>query len=321
MNTPSAASAPTVAPEYSFILALYNGVALSQACLASLLASLPPSLSCEILLADDGSTDETSAWLDTLTDPRCIRISDTRNLGYAGNNNRAARFARGRWLVLLNNDLVFPAGWWAPFASALARPEFGVLGNVQYRVRDHALDHAGIAISAKAKPYHRQDLHPWERGVRSVSAVTGACLALRRETWLTLGGFDEGFRNGGEDVELCFRVRALGLAVGAAVESWVWHHVSPSPGRKQFDEANSRRLARKWRATLILLGVRAWCEQHLLRDASYATAFDHPFESLHMAAYVAGWASLPPTLAIRGLEEAMQVEERRWESLLGPAIR
>jgi len=104
------------------------------------------------------------------------------------------------------------------------------------------------------------------RPVRRVPAVTGACVVLPRALWEQLGGFDEGYMNGGEDIDLCFRARALGHVNVVALHSVVRHHVSASPGRKQRDEHNSRRLALRWREELITAaddGTRTWLPGYL----------------------------------------------------------
>ena len=94
--------------QVSFIIPLYNCLAHTQECLRTLQASLPAWLEHEIILVDDGSTDGTRAWLATLGAP-CRVLLNERNAGYAAANNRGAAVARGRILVLLNNDLILSA--------------------------------------------------------------------------------------------------------------------------------------------------------------------------------------------------------------------
>src|SRR5882762_7486457 len=115
----------------SFIIPLYNCLSLTQAMLASLRATLPPGLEGEIILADDGSTDGTRAWLKNLPSP-CRVILNERNLGFAGACNRGAAAATGEFLFFLNNDLVLLPHWLEPMLAAFDRfPAAGLVGNIQ----------------------------------------------------------------------------------------------------------------------------------------------------------------------------------------------
>lgn len=307
--------------QVSFVIPLYNCLNHTQACLASLQATLPRDLAHEIILVDDGSTDGTRDWLRTL--PAAIRVVlNESNLGYAGANNRGAALARGRFLALLNNDLILTSGWLEPILAAHRRlgPHAGVIGNVQRNARTGAIDHTGIVINLKAKPEHDTSFPPrwlrWIRPLRRVPAVTGACAFIERDLWGKLGGFDEVFRNGGEDVDLCFRARAAGRVNAVALRSVVLHHVSASPGRAVRNESNSRRLALRWRAQLEHLALRRWCWHHLDREwTSPHAALAHPdaraalFYALHLR-------RTPPRIAVDAMRAAMDHELARWERLL-----
>lgn len=306
----------------SFIIPLFNCLPLTQACLASLQATLPSGLAHEIILVDDGSTDGTREWLASLPEPFRV-VFNERNLGYAGANNRGAALARGRFLALLNNDLILTPGWLEPMLAAHRQlgPHAGLIGNVQLEAQSGAVDHAGMYVDPKGKPAHDRSL-PWFRSrlrpVRRVDFVTGACALIERSLWEQLGGFDEGFSNGGEDVDLCLRTRAAGRANAVALRSIVRHHVSASPGRKQRDEYNSRRLALRWRAELEQLALRRWCQDFLYREWSGPRdPSDHP-QARSILAYVLHLRRTPPPAALAGVRSAMDRELARWENILGP---
>jgi len=267
---PAAGTAILPAVQVSFIIPLYNCLELTRTCVESLQRSIPAGLVHEIILVDDGSTDGTRAWLAGLGAPFRVLLNE-RNLGYAGANNRGVAQATGSHLMLLNNDLEFHRGWLEPMFAVAKRlgPQAGLIGNVQRNARTGQIDHAGMRINAKGKPEHRSDAGAREAfwpGYRPVPAVTAACVLVARETWNTLGGFDEGFRNGGEDVDLCFKAASRGLINAVALRSVVLHHVSASPGRKLRDEQNSYRLARRWRSVLCGHAARAWCHDYLERE-------------------------------------------------------
>ena len=305
--------------QVSFIVPLYNCVAYTQAMLASLAASLPAGLQYEVILVDDGSTDGTRAWLATLGAPFRV-VFNPENLGYASANNRGAELARGESLALLNNDLILPPGWWEPLAALQRRlgDRAGVLGNVQRDARTGAVDHAGLFINAKGKPEHLRRRGWWTRAARRVPAVTGACCLIRRQLWQALGGFDPGFHNGCEDVDLCFRAEADGRINAVALRSVVRHHISASPGRKLRDEANTYRLTLRWQDRLVELGQPDWCRAHLAAHLPEPRDFPDPRLARSAACYVIGLKPRPPRRAAEGMRAALAVELNRWHALFNP---
>jgi GT2 family glycosyltransferase len=303
---------------------LFNCVALTRACIASLQETLPAGIDHEIILVDDGSTDGTRDWLRTLREPFRVLLND-KNLGYAAANNRGIALARGEFLALLNNDLVLGPRWLEPMLAAHAAlgPRAGVVGNVQLNAATGAVDHAGIDINRQGKPEHARSLPPrWSRRLRRtrvVPAVTGACLLVTRALWDRLGGFDEGFHNGGEDVDLCFRARAGGRVTVVALDSVIRHHVSSSPGRKLRDEENSYRLARRWRREFLADAAdatRGWCRDYL-RAALIAPKADEYALALRALMHASRLATRPPAAAALALESALAREFARWHAMFG----
>lgn len=307
--------------QVSFIIPLYNCLALTRACVESLAATLPPALTHEIVLVDDGSTDGTREWLATLRAPFRVALNE-RNLGYAIANNRGAALATGNRLVLLNNDLVLLPRWLEPMLAALDDPRLqaGVVGNVQRDARTGAIDHAGIVLTAQGKPEHARALPrpAWRHAarVRRVPAVTGACLLIERALWQQLGGLDQAFVNGGEDVDLCYRARAAGRNTVVALDSVVRHHVSASKGRKLRDEQNSFRLFRRWRREFIDDATQAWCRAYLQGAWVDPQSQEHRL-ARHALRHAAGLTAVPPPEAIAGLEAAHAREFARWEAMFG----
>lgn len=324
--TPAPGSGAPASPSFSFIIPLYNCLELTQACRASLQATLPAGISYEVIFVDDGSTDGTREWLATLGPPDRVLLNE-RNLGYARANNRAAGMARGEWLILLNNDLILLPGWFETLRRAHASlgQRAGLVGNVQLDVRSGLVDHAGIVINRQGKPVHDRTPPSWLarlfRPVRPVPAVTGACLIVERELWQQLGGFDEGYVNGGEDIDLCFRAHAAGRVNAVARRSVIRHHVSSSPGRKLRDEENSYRLARRWHREFVASApeaTRDWCREYLAailpepESARYELARHALLHALHLQ-------RKPPAEAIASLEAALEREFAEWRRRFGDA--
>ena len=305
---------------------LYNCLPLTQAMLASLRATLPAGLTHEIILVDDGSTDGTREWLATLREPPFHVLLNERNLGFAATNNRAAAIARGEFLALLNNDLVLLPGWLEPMLAAHAHlaPCAGLIGNVQLDARSGAIDHAGLDLTPTAKPIHVRHLPPrllrLLRPVHPMPAVTGACVLIERALWTNLGGFDEGYVNGGEDIDLCYRARAAGLINAVALRSVVRHHVSSSPGRKARDEQNSHRLALRWRREFAADAIRPWCRDYLARALAAPRSREYRL-ALAACAFLARLRRTPPPEAILGLEHNVAREFARWDQMFTPGFR
>jgi GT2 family glycosyltransferase len=313
--------------QVSFIIPLFNNLALTRACVESLQATLPAGLTYEIVLVDDGSTDGTRAWLATLTAPFRVVLNE-RNLGYAGANNRAIAVARGDFLALLNNDLILLPRWFEPMLAAhrSLRGRAGLIGNIQVEVRTGLIDHVGIVINAQGKPVHDRKrpcrIESFFAPVRPVPALTGACVLVERALWQQLGGFDEAYVNGGEDVDLCFRARALGRINAVALRSMVRHHVSASIGRKARDEENSYRLARRWHRDFVLAAdgpMREWCRERfdqILLEPRY------PDRDLACRTwlYANHFTRKPLPEALAFIESELAKEFAHWETLF-PAVK
>lgn len=310
--------------QVSFVIPLLNNLALTRACLESLRATLPAGLTHEIILVDDGSTDGTRDWLVALPAPFRVVLNE-RNLGYAVANNRAAALATGQYLALINNDLVLLPHWLDRMLAAHRSlgQRAGLVGNVQLDARTGAIDHTGIIINRVGKPEHDRTMPPrWEHlfsPVRRVPAVTGACMMLERALWQQLGGFDEAYINGGEDIDLCFRARAAGRVNAVALSSIVRHHISSSVGRKLHDEQNSYRLARHWRREFIAsadIALRAWCRECAERTSLAPRESDRVLLRRSWL-YANRLSSTPPPEAVAALDAALDREFARWEQLFG----
>lgn len=232
----------------SFISSLYNCLPLTQEMLASLRATLPSALDYEIILIDDGSTDGTREWLLELGTP-CRVLLNERNLGFAASNNRAAREASSDLLFFLNNDLVLLPGWFEPMRNLFRkRRHIGLVSNWQKTCADDRLDHCGVRFDSFGRPYHERVPSLTKRLQRysRTRAVTAACCAISREVFLDVGGFDEAYRNGYEDVDLCLRLNARGYRNYVVNRSVVRHHVSSSPDRFVRETDNLKLFLRRW---------------------------------------------------------------------------
>jgi GT2 family glycosyltransferase len=298
----------------SFIIPLFNARSLTEAMLASLRATVPGGLPHEVIFVDDGSTDGTREWLSGLGAP-CHVLLNPKNQGFARSCNRGAAVATGEFIFFLNNDLVLLPGWLEPMLAVFARfPCAGVVGNIQLNFATGEIDHTGIFFNQKGKPEH--DRRRAYSAKREVDAVTGACCGIRRATWHQLGGFDEGYLNGCEDVDLCLRARAAGFTNHVAMQSVVRHHISASTGRKLRDEQNTARLHRRWRDAIVPRILTGCCCKCLA--AAWDDPRDYPDVRLtrHAFLHLCGllpMATDPLTTAATAL---LDIEQARWAHLL-----
>ncbi|WP_309387128.1 glycosyltransferase family 2 protein [Cerasicoccus frondis] len=252
--------------DVSFIIPLYNQVAYTRQIWADLPLTLPDDLAWEIIFVDDGSSDETQAFLASINDPRVTVLRNEPNRGFAGANNRGVEHAQGRFLGLLNNDLILKPGWFEPILELLAQDGVGGVGNVQYNPATGLIDHAGVYFDLDGLPGHvLKNRRTYPKGdYAEWNAVTAACFFLSRELYLELGGFDEAFENGMEDIDLCVRIRRHGLRLLVAHRSVIGHCVSVSR-RKSTDRErrNTERFLLRCAETTRPWGQAEWPREYL----------------------------------------------------------
>jgi glycosyltransferase involved in cell wall biosynthesis len=176
----------------------------------------------ELLVADNGSREaETQVLLDQLRTDSRVRIVECHgSFNYSAINNRTVLEARGDVVVLLNNDVdVITPCWLREMVSQALRPEIGAVG-AKLLYPDGRVQHAGVVLGVGGVSGHFCHLASREDSgyfgqlglVRNVSAVTGACLAVRRNLYLEIGGLDEtNLPVAYNDVDFCLRIRERGL--------------------------------------------------------------------------------------------------------------
>lgn len=217
----------------------------------------------DLLIIDNGSDDaSTLAYLEQLevAGTQVLRLPGPFN--YSALNNRAARHAKGEILLFLNNDVeTMDPDWLSLLVRHARKPEVGAVG-ARLLYPDGTVQHAGVytGIGGGAGHAHRF-LHAENSGYferarlpQRVSAVTAACLAVARDKFLAVGGFDEEtFAVAFNDVDLCLKLNAAGWHTIYEPRATLIHHESKSRGSDRA-KANRARFAaeldalkRKWR--------------------------------------------------------------------------
>lgn len=245
----------------SIIIPVYNKVEFTSKCLASVIENTPAYFDYEILVVNNGSTDSTisvvESFIQRVSNIRLINL-DT-NLGFAKANNIAVQKAKGKYLILLNNDTEAQPGWLEHLVqTAIQDPSIGAVGS-KLLFPDNTVQHAGVVICnrlnkegtgelvATHRHYKADPLNPIVNIPQEYQVLTAACLLIPKNLFLRMDGFDERFWNGYEDVDLCLRISELGFKLVYCPKSVLIHYESQS-GPERFSKVpeNIQLLRSKW---------------------------------------------------------------------------
>lgn len=191
----------------------------------------------EVIFADDASRDDSVAFVEqTYAGDLDLRILVNRqNRGFVASVNAAADAARGRILVLLNNDTEPDPAWLAELAKTIcAHPDAAIVASklLLFDQRD-CLHTTGDMLGKDGIPRNRgvwQTDHGQFDADTEIFSGCGGAMAIRRDVWQALGGFDEEFWMYLEDVDLSFRARLSGWRAILAPSARVYHKLSSSGG-------------------------------------------------------------------------------------------
>lgn len=235
----------------SVVIALYNNCSLTEACLASL-ARTTRLEDIEVICVDNASSDKTGEIIPLLGKRlfssrfRYVRLEQNRN--FSGANNLGASLAQGDALFLLNNDTLLSESWLPPLLCALTEKNTGAVGPLLLYPEQISgcvrVQHLGVVFSPFRQVSHLYEYFPKDhvlvRKKRRFQVITAAAMLLPRRLFLEMGGFDERFKNGFEDVDLCVRLQRRGYRQVVESASVLFHYGSSSEGRKAHDVENAR---------------------------------------------------------------------------------
>jgi GT2 family glycosyltransferase len=240
---------PQAIPLVSLVIPTRNRVDLLSTCLGSILEKTRyPRF--EIIVVDNRSDDPaTLDYLSRLDSQRIRVLRYDEPFNYSAINNYAAAHVRGEIIGLLNNDLeVINGDWLDEMVSQAVRPEIGCVGAMLY-YPDDTIQHAGVILGLGGVANHayykasRSTDNHFNRAhlVQSYSAVTGACLLVRKEIFDTIGGLNEqDLPIAFNDVDFCLRVMEAGYRNLWTPFAEFYHHESATRGTEDTSEKLER---------------------------------------------------------------------------------
>jgi GT2 family glycosyltransferase len=243
-------------PIVSIIIPVFNNWRYTYACLQAIRERSGDDLAYEVMIADDGSTDDTQIMLERMRGIQVLK--NTTNLGFIRNCNNAVKHARGKYVVLLNNDTEVQSDWLIPLVEVFERcRHVGMVGG-RLLYADGRIQEAGGIILQDGWG------HPYGRGanpasyefnyVKEVDCLIGACLMVEKNVFLSLGGFDEAFAPAFyEEFDLAFTLRQHGFKIMYQPASGILHFGSSSYGAELRDQQsliNHQKFCMKWQDVL-----------------------------------------------------------------------
>jgi GT2 family glycosyltransferase len=255
---------PSVLPLVSIIIPTRDRADLLGMCLDSLLAKTTYA-NYEIIIVDNGSVEaSTQALFARLPKDRVSVIRDDAPFNYSRLNNLAVAQAKGNVICLMNNDIeILTPDWMEEMLSFASQSDIGCVG-ARLWFPDGRLQHAGVITGLGGVAGHPNKYFPkgyagyFGRAIltQSMSAVTAACLMIRRDLWNKVQGFDEDLAVAFNDVDFCLRVKAAGYRNVWTPHAEMNHHESASRGNETTPEKRQRyleeieRMKSRWGDTL-----------------------------------------------------------------------
>lgn len=290
-------------PDASIVIVSWNGRRFLDACLTAVAAQ--EGVVAETILVDNASTDGTAEYVRRAY-PWVTLVSLPENRGFAGGNNAGVRAARGRTVVLLNNDTAADPGWLRALVGGIDMAQRFALttSRVVYMHDPAIVDSAGDGMLRAGGAFKRHHGGPASAVTVSqeVFGVCGAACAMPRAVWDELGGFDERFFFSHEDVDLSYRARLLGYRCRYVADAIVRHHGSVTIGRASAMAVFHGQRNLEWVYAKNTPGGLLWktLPEHLLYTLAAAMHFGRTGRMLpFLRGKLAALAGLPAVLADR----------------------
>ena len=207
---------PSGAPRVSVVVCSYNGGATLDQCLRSLAALKYPDY--EVILVDDGSTDDTRAIIARFP---WIRSFHTTNQGLSAARNTGLRAATGSIMAYTDSDCFVDPDWLTQLVFQLEHNDAAAVGGPNLAPPDGRV--AACVGAAPGQPTHVLETD------QVAEHIPGCNMAFRRAALEAINGFDPQYRKAGDDVDVCWRLQQSGRWITFAPGGFVWHHRRQTP--------------------------------------------------------------------------------------------
>lgn len=243
-------------PIVSIIIPVYNQFAYTYHCLEHI-KRYETNIPYEIIIGDDCSTDRTKELEEVVKGIKVIHNETNRQ--YLDNCNQMSREARGKYLILLNNDTQVQKGWMESLVGLMEKDGMiGLAGSKMIYPNGLAQEAGGIVWKDGSILQFGNGRQPAEEELniqREADYISGASIIIRKELWDDIGGFDRQFAPAYyEDVDLAFQVRERGYKVVYQPESELIHFAGMTEGvdeaTRNLIERNRRKFYCKWKKIL-----------------------------------------------------------------------
>ena len=211
----------------------------------------------EIVVVDNGTREvEARRYLERVAARHRV-IPSPGEFNFSALNNEGVRQSAGDYLLFMNNDTeVVSPDWLFSMLGQVQRSGVGAVG-AKLLYSDGRIQHAGVVLGVCGVAGHafryvgseQDDPHHLSDSMRNCSAVTAACMMVPRSVFTSAGGFDEGLPVEFNDVDLCLRIRGLGLRIVYAPEVVLYHHENATRGARRAPK-DEKRFVRRWQAAL-----------------------------------------------------------------------
>lgn len=287
---------PAPVPKVSIVIPTRDRAALLSTCVQSVIDGTDyPDF--EIIVVDNGSRDDDAlALLRDLREKQGVRVLDYPiDFNFSAIVNHGVRHAEGEVLCLLNNDTeVINPAWLNELVARAMQRDAGAIGAMLY-YPDDTIQHAGVVLGLGGVAGH---IHTrMGRGApgymarawvaQNMSAVTAACMAVRKEVFEEVGGFDEALPVAFNDIDFCLRLLQAGYRNVWTPYAELYHHESASRGSEDSPEKRQRFAAEvhamKWRWGDVLHDDPAYNPNLTLDQGDYGLAFPPRSPKLRVA--------------------------------------
>jgi len=231
---------PVPAPTVSVLIPMRDKVHLAQDCVETLRGITRYDNFETVIINNDSQEEASKAWLrEFAAQPRCKVVDVPGKFSYSRINNEAVKQTTSEILLFMNNDIeILHEGWMSEMVSQVVQRNVAAVG-ARLWYPNKTLQHAGVIVGLGGIAGHhfgnspRGGMEYFARNVlaQNLSAVTAACMAVRRECFTEVGGFDEvNLPIQYNDVDLCLKLREAGYDIVWTPYADLLHHESMSRG-------------------------------------------------------------------------------------------